>query len=120
MQEDIEEAPENYHAVIERTDISVCITDDQGIFVAVNDNCTRIYKCMKEELVGKPFTAVVPEGRHEELKKLRDQFTKHQTELTRNRTVKDKWGNDIEIYADAFYTNKIGGKPHKVTFVPPE
>lgn len=119
IQKNIDAQPGKFADIIEQTSMGVCITDAQGTFVAVNDNYTKLYKYSKAELVGKPFTLVVPTEHHGQLRQLHDQFMKYQTELTRNWTVKDKHGNDINIYADAFYTDKINGKPHKVTFVTP-
>jgi PAS domain S-box-containing protein len=113
----IEATPKDFLKIIENTNLGICITDENGIFVAVNENYLKIYKYTREEMVGKSFLMVVPDDFKEQLKEMHDQFIEIQIEIFENFRVKDKFGNLVEIDVDAGYTEKINNRPHKLTFV---
>ncbi len=120
LKKEIDEKPLDFKSVIEKTDLCICITDAKGYFVAVNNNYCRVYGYSRHELVGKHFSIVVPGANVEELKKLHDKFIQDKYEILRNWEVVNKSGGRIKIQVDAGYTEKIDGKPHKITFVMPE
>ncbi|MCS6832363.1 MAG: PAS domain S-box protein [Flammeovirgaceae bacterium] len=119
LKDAIDKNPERFRQIIEDTYLGVCVTDENGIFVAVNENYLKIYKYMREEMIGKNFLMVVPEEFHEQLKEMHDEFIKVQIEIFEHFKVKDKFGNLIEIDVDAGFTDKINGRPHKLTFIQP-
>ena len=120
LKKEIEEKPLEFKSIIENTNLCICITDAKGYFVAVNDNYCRVYGYSRYELVGKHFSIVVPGANVEELKRLHDKFIQDKYEILRNWEVVSKTGQRIKIQVDAGYTEKIDGKPHKITFVMPE
>jgi PAS domain S-box-containing protein len=120
LKKEIEEKPLEFKSIIEKTDLCICVTDAKGYFVAVNNNYCRVYGYSRYELVGKHFSIVVPGANVEELKKLHDKFIQDKYEILRNWEVVNKTGEKIKIQVDAGYTEKIDGKPHKITFVMPE
>lgn len=120
LKKEIEEKPADFLKIIENTDLGICITDAKGIFVAVNDNYSKIYEYTKSELIGNHFIMVVPDGKMDELKKLHDQFIKNRYEILRHWEVVTKTKKKIKIQVDAGYTEKINNKPHKITFIMPE
>jgi PAS domain S-box-containing protein len=116
----IDEKPLDFKSIIETTDLCICVTDAKGFFVAVNDNYCRVYKYERHELIGKHFSIVVPGANVEELKRLHDKFIQDKYEILRNWQIITKKGELVKIQVDAGYTEKIDGKPHKITFVMPE
>ncbi|MCS6821610.1 MAG: PAS domain S-box protein [Microscillaceae bacterium] len=115
----IEANPQDFAKIIEQTNLGVCITNAEGKFDYVNDNYCRMYGYTREELIGKSFLIVVPPESQQELSELHDKFIKLQVELQRTWEVVRKNGEIMKIYVDAGYTEKIDGKPHKLTFVFP-
>jgi len=113
----IDENPEKYQEVIDESEYGICVTDEKGIFVAVNDNYTKIYGYTKEELIGNHFSMVVHEDNKPLLSSLHDDFIESQTEISRTWEVKGKAGNTIKINVDARFTDKINDAPHKLTFI---
>mgnify|MGYP002777474191 FL=1 len=120
IKEEIEKKPADYLNIIEKASMGICITNAEGMFVAVNENYTKIYGYKREELIGTHFSIVVPDGNKEYLKKLHDEFMKNKFEILRNWEVKKRSGEIMKISADAGYSEKINGKPHKITFVQPD
>jgi PAS domain S-box-containing protein len=120
LKKEIDAAPADFKSIIEKTELCICVTDAKGYFVAVNNNYCRVYGYSRHELVGKHFSIVVPGANVEELKKLHDKFIQDKYEILRNWEVVNKAGERIKIQVDAGYTDKIDGKPHKITFVMPE
>jgi PAS domain S-box-containing protein len=120
LKKEIDEKPLEFKSTIEKTDLCICVTDAKGYFVAVNNNYCRVYGYSRYELVGKHFSIVVPGANVDELKKLHDKFIQDKYEILRNWEVVNKTGARIKIQVDAGYTEKIDGKPHKITFVMPQ
>ena len=113
----LEENPNDYHEVIEDTDLAICITNTSGSFVAVNENYCNLYHFNREELLGNPFTLVVPEENRGNMKAYHDEFFISKYEILRRWKVQTKDGQLMEIFADAGYNDKIQGAPHKVTLI---
>ena len=114
-------APQNAAALIETTNIGICITDENGHYAAVNEAYCRIYEFRREELIGKSFTIVVPAEHRENMQILHRKFLRDKREIAREWTVLNKAGKAIRISVDAAYSDKIfGAHPHKITFVQPE
>jgi PAS domain S-box-containing protein len=117
LKDAIEANPKNFQAIIEATDIAICITTEEGNFFAVNDNYCNLYGYEREELIGNSFLIVVPPPTKQELSDLHDKFIEAQVELFRTWEVQRKDGELIKISVDAGYTEAITGKPQKLTFV---
>ena len=115
----LDKSPENYLEIIEDTFLGICITDETGVFHAVNDNYSIMYGFSKDELVGNNFTMVLEESQRSKLQELHDLFMKMKDEIMRNWEVQHKDGTLFKISADAGYSGEIAGSPHKITFVWP-
>jgi PAS domain S-box-containing protein len=113
-------APQQVAAIIETTPIGICITNDLGHYVAVNDAYCRIYQFSRQELMGQSFTMVVPEEYRESMQVLHRKFLRDKREIARQWTVLTKAGEPIKIWVDAAYSDAIfTQRPHKITFVQP-
>ena len=86
-------------------------------FEYVNPAYCQLYKYRSDELIGKPFTLVVPEANRQFLTDLHDAFIRGDEELRGEWQVQDKNGRHIAIMADASRIIGVDGKPRKVTFV---
>jgi len=115
----INENPENHQAIIDESEFGICITDEKGYFVAVNDLYCSIYGYEKSELIGNSFTMMVPKEAQSYLQKLHDEFIEKQTEISRTWEVKGKNGNLFKIDVDARFTDQINHRPHKITYIDP-
>lgn len=117
LKQELEANPQAYEQIIEDTDLAICITNEAGNFVAVNDNYTQWYEYDREELVGESFLKVVPEETQGELSNLHEEFMDIQIEMMRDWEVMSKSGKRLKISVDAGYSDKINDAPHKITFV---
>lgn len=116
----LQENPENFDEIIEDTFLGICITDENGNFVAVNEAYCLMYGYSREELVGNPFVMVLEESQRDKLQELHDLFMKFKDEIMRNWRVQRKDGSQIHIFADAGYSDVIQNRPRKVTLVWPD
>lgn len=116
----LEQNPEDFEKLIEETPLAICITDEQGHFVAVNNNYLRMYGYSREEMIGNSFLMVVKQQEKDHLQEQHDMFLTFKDEIMRNWEVVRKDGSFIKIFADAGYSTSIQDKPRKVTFVWPK
>ena len=113
----LKEDPKNYQSIINDTKLAICITNQGGNFVAVNDNYVDLYGFSRDELIGQPFTVVVPSDSRDNLKRYHDRFFVDRYEILRRWVVQNKAGEEMDIFADAGYNDQIEGAPHKVTLI---
>jgi len=104
-------------AVFNATAVGVCITDENGIFIDVNNEYCKIYGYTKEELIGNSFTIVVPMEYKQSLQNLHDEFINGKEELAAEWLAQRKNGIIIDIYASAELLIQPDGKKYKVTSV---
>jgi PAS domain S-box-containing protein len=118
IKEAFEENQELINLVFERMPIGICITDEEGDFVNVNKSYTEIYGYSKAELIGKPFTCVVPEEGKKEMQKLHDAFMNREEELTGNWEVINKDNEVFNVLMNAAYIEEPDSNTSfKMTFV---
>lgn len=118
IKEKIRENPEEVESIIAEASMGICITNSEANFVLVNDNYCQIYGYDREDLIGSPFTIVVPDEAKEKMDVLHQKFLRDKKEIARTWQVKNKEGNIMEISVDAGYSEDILDKtPHKITFV---
>lgn len=115
--EQLTKAEKLLDAVFNATAVGVCITDENGVFIDVNNEYCRIYGFTKEELISNNFTMVVPEEHKPILQNLHNEFIKGQQELAAEWQVQRKNGTIIDIYASAELLTLPDGKRYKVTSV---
>lgn len=117
----IQENPAKAKGIIDgEMELGICVTDEKGYYTYVNDRYNEIYGFQPGELIGKHFTAVVPEDQHNRLQTAHDMFIDKGYEIVRYWDVKNKKGENIKIQAAAAFFDNIfnnKGKGHKVTFV---
>jgi two-component system CheB/CheR fusion protein len=109
--------PADYKKIIEDTALAICITNKDAKFVAVNNNYVSLYGFSREELIGKPFTVVVPKENQQALASYHKQFFETKYEILRMWVVQKKSGEYMQIFADAGYSDKIENQPCKITLI---
>ncbi|WGK64444.1 ATP-binding protein [Croceiramulus getboli] len=97
--------------------IAICITNEQGQFTDVNERYCKNYGYTREELLGQPFTMVVPQEHRANLEHLHDEFFAKKYELKGRWNVKDRHGDTFEIVTNAAYIKNKKDEPRKMTFV---
>lgn len=118
--EKIDQSPSKVQDIINESEYGICITDDKGNFKYVSDRYTHVYGYTREDLIGKSFTMVVPEGDQTYMQELHDKFIAEGAEISRAWEVVGKGGKKLKIFADALFINSLGdGNAYKVTFVMP-
>lgn len=113
----IEKNPEKFAEIIEDTTVGICVTDENGNYVGMNNNYLGILGYAKDEMIGKSFLMVVPTDDKENLKEMHDEFIEVQIEIFEKFAIMGKSGEKISIDVDAGFSDKINGRPHKLTFI---
>ncbi|PKL84497.1 MAG: hypothetical protein CVV22_12815 [Ignavibacteriae bacterium HGW-Ignavibacteriae-1] len=118
-QEALSQSELSLHSIIEKTPVGICITDKDGIFEYANKSYQKIYKYTSDELLGQHFTLVVHPDNREYLSDLHDKFIAGSdgSEARGEWTVINKYGDEINIIADAAKIIGSDNSPKKVTFV---
>lgn len=121
IKKEIADNPSKAKEIIDaEKELGICVTDENGYYVHVNNRYNQIYGYDPGELTGKHFTTVVPKEMHQRLQTAHDMFIKNEYEIVRYWDVVNKKGETIKIQAAAAFFNNIcnnRGKGHKVTFV---
>jgi len=115
----IDQHPEDFARLIENTHLGICVTDEDGNYVAVNNRYLSILGYTRDEMIGNNFLMVVPAPHKSELKDLHDEFIELQIEIFEKFEILNKKGEPIRINVDAGFSDKINNKPHKLTFIDP-
>lgn len=104
------------NTVYDVTTVGICITDEFGHFFDVNANYLSIYGYTKDELIGKPFTVVVPNEAKKYAQELHDAFIQTGHEIPKIWQVQRKDGTIIDIFVTAKRIT-MNNKFYKVTSV---
>ncbi|MBN2886396.1 MAG: HAMP domain-containing histidine kinase [Chromatiaceae bacterium] len=104
-------------AIIHATPLALCITNDQGLFEYVNPAYCMFYGYAPVELLGQPFTKVVPPANRELLMELHERFIADGVEMSGEWAVIDREGEERQILADAVRIHGRDGRARKVTFI---
>ncbi len=104
--------------IYDSADIGMCVTDEQCNFVRVNKAYCKTYGYEPEELLGQPFTKVVPPHLREWAKELHSKYLDCQTDSSAGEwQVVHKNGSIRDIYVTAARLIAADGKRYKVTTV---
>jgi PAS domain S-box-containing protein len=98
--------------------IGMCVTDENRRYVKVNRAYCDTYGYTKAELLGRPFTTVLPEADRAAAGKVHDDFiTRRITEMPSEWRVVTKTGHIRNVYVTAGRMIGADGKSYKVTTV---
>ncbi|MGE4498503.1 MAG: chemotaxis protein CheB, partial [Deferribacterales bacterium] len=103
--------------IFETAEVGICLTDSKGRFVKVNKAYLQIYGYTEEELLGKPFTIVVPDNFRETALHMHNEFISGKlSEIPAEWEVVNKSGKSMKIISTASRV-ELGGKIYKITSV---
>ena len=104
--------------LMEHLELGVCLTDDMGYFVKVNEAFCQLYGYTSEELEGHHFTMLIPKTFRPTASKLHDAYIAGSVEeMAREWAALRKDGEVIEVYVKPFRYEADDGKVYKVTIV---
>lgn len=109
-------AEELYKTVLATVDWGICVTDEEGNFLEVNDAYCHLYGYTQEELIDEHFTIVIPPEQHAAARKMYDEFIQTEQESPRIREVLRKDGSTIRVEVRSALI-KSEGRRLKVTGV---
>lgn len=104
-------------SVFDATDTGICVTDDRGFFVRVNEGYCNIYGYRADEMLGEHFTLVVMAEQKQMATELHDAFIAGAEEIPGEWKVQRKDGRFIDIFASARLLINPDGSRFKVTTV---
>jgi len=117
VMDELAESERRFRNVIEHTPYGLCITREDNTFEYVNDAYCHLYGYERDELIGQPFTVVVPERFRTELERAHRAFLEEREEFAGTYNVVRKDGEEITIEAAAAWYLGSDGRPRKATFV---
>ena len=104
--------------IIDTANIGICVTDENGRFVRVNSGYTALYGWTEDELIGEPFTKVVPPADRAAAQEAHDLFIYEDVdEATGPWTVQRKDGTRRDALVTAGRLVQDDGTTFKVTTV---
>jgi two-component system CheB/CheR fusion protein len=103
--------------VLQTMDLGVCVTDEKGCFVQVNEAYCRIYGYKEKELVGRHFSMVVPGDFQDAARKMHDEFIQTGQEIPAIWDVVDKTGASHRVAVRARLLELTNGRRRKITIV---
>lgn len=106
-----------FRVAVENTPTGVCITNESGIFEYANKAYCTLYEYSIDELIGKSFTIVVPDGHKEQMQRLHDKYIAGTDEVRGEWDVVTKSGNHLTILSNAVRVKSFDGRFKKVTFI---
>lgn len=87
-------------STVDSTKLGICLTDDRGRFLQVNRAYADLYGYRAEELVGQPFTLVLPLNTHNDA--VRDYYsllmTHEEPTMVKHRTDQHRNGTTFEVH----------------------
>ncbi len=116
-EERIRQSEERLNGLINTAPVGICITDEAGTFESVNSTYCTIYGYTEDELVGRPFTTVVPPSKVKQWMTAHDRFIAGQADVRGEFATLTKDGRELTILADSMRMLGPDGNPRKVTFV---
>jgi len=113
----IRNAERELEATLQAVDVGICVTDEQGTFLQVNETYCRIYGYEREELVGKNFSLVVPPEYRETAQRMHDDFIETGREIPGVWDVVKKGGIPQKVAVRASLLKQNDGRRRKITIV---
>lgn len=104
-------------AVYNSAEIGICVTDQHRRFVRVNDAYCETYGYTRDELLGEPFTHVLPEAWRETAARMHDAFIAGGDESAGEWQVLRKDGSVRDVMVTAGRVVTPDGQRYKVTTV---
>ncbi len=113
----VRDAERELEATLQTVEAGICVTDEKGLFVQVNQAYCNLYGYSREELTGKHFTLVVPESFRETAARLHDEFIAQGREIPAVWDVVDKSGRPRRVAVRASLLKRNDGARRKITVV---
>jgi PAS domain S-box-containing protein len=104
--------------IYETAKIGMCVTDENGYFVRVNNAYCDNYGYTEEELIGNVFTMVLPEDYRDDAQQIHDDFiAKRIVEMPKDWKVKTRASQIKEVHVTAGHMINTDGRAYKITTV---
>ncbi|MCD8568429.1 MAG: PAS domain S-box protein, partial [Geovibrio sp.] len=92
--------------IFETAEVGICLTDSKGCFVKVNKAYMQIYGYTENELLGSPFTIVVPENFRETAMHMHNEFISGKLSEIPAEWLQSSYA--VDIIADKFHVPVTG------------
>ncbi|GAB4337487.1 MAG: hypothetical protein OHK0038_15930 [Flammeovirgaceae bacterium] len=117
IEQELIESENMINSIFNAADIGICVTDQQGRFVKINQAYCDLYGYTMEELIGQVFTIVLDDNSKEFALNLHQKFLEGHPETPGVWEVKRKNGERIFVNVTAARLIFENGKKFKVTTV---
>nr|WKN37028.1 PAS domain-containing sensor histidine kinase [Tunicatimonas sp. TK19036] len=104
--------------ILDSIPIGVCITDQQGVLINVNIAFSKLFGYTKEELIGQPFTILLPERNRQSFSYLHKKWKGQLYEQRGNWRMINKDGDEFTVLSNAsFQQDEQTGQYQQFTFL---
>lgn len=117
VEQALRSSEKRFRTLIEAIPIAVCLTSEERTFDYINPAYERLYGYTHAELIGQPFTKIIPPENYQVANSLHDSFIAGETEIPTEWTVRTSDGLLLTILANAVLLTDIQGRRQKATFV---
>ncbi|MDX2129884.1 MAG: ATP-binding protein [Chloroherpetonaceae bacterium] len=113
----VRQSESRLRTIIDATPLGICITNESCVLEYVNKAYSDIYGYSAQELIGQPFTKIVPSDKRDFWIDLHQKYLDGYKEVRGEWQTVHKTGKPLYILADAARIVGSDGKRKKVTFV---
>ena len=118
LREEVEKDYSNIKGLFYLIPVPACITNHARKFEDVNQAYCQLYDYERDDLIGEPFTIVVPEDARKDMAQRHDDFFEQEHEFSGYWDVVRQDGTTRRILANAAYVHdRLDQHPLKITFV---
>jgi len=119
VENELLESEKLVNSVFNCADIGICVTNQEGQFVKVNQAYCEIYGYAEDELIDQDFTMVLPPEKRDYAKQLHHDYLEGKPESAGMWEVMSKTGERIKIRVTAARMILDDGRKYKVTSIAP-
>jgi len=113
----LHERERHFRSLVEKAPIGACITDEHGCFETVNEAYCGLHGYTHEELIGQPFTVILPEPLRVEAARNYARGLDAGADTVGEHTVLTKAGLPVTILASTVTLHGQTGRPARASFV---
>lgn len=117
LEQALQEREKLLTAIFNVTPVGLCVIDEVGKFIRVNQAYCDLYGYKEEELVGRPFTKVLAAKERQKALEAHQKFMAGETEIAREGQIRNRIGEILDVEMTFGRIEQPNGTRFKVTTI---